>query len=131
MAFWVGQESIVSRYGIYKGVVTQVADPEGLGRIRAQIPQVLGNLESDWAWPAQPNVSDIQPLDPGDPVWILFEGGDVTHPVWLGTWQKTGTAAPPPPGTTADIAALQAALDALQQRVDDEAVMHWMTRVTS
>lgn len=86
---------------IYKGVVTQTADPEGLGRLKAQVPQLFGPQETDWAWPAQPNIRSIVSLEPGDPVWIMFESGDPAHPVWLGTWLKTGATPPllpvPPP----------------------------------
>jgi hypothetical protein len=107
----------INFFGIYKGVVTQVDDPENLGRIKAQIPQVLGQSESDWAWPAQPNIAGITPLDPGDPVWVIFEGGDPHYPVWLGTWMKVGTALPPLPDVEAEL--------------EDENITHWMTRVTS
>ncbi|HET7110114.1 MAG TPA: phage baseplate assembly protein V [Gemmatimonadales bacterium] len=102
----------MSRYGVFRGTVTTSADPEELGRLKAVVPQVFGQLETEWAWPAQPNVSDIQPLDPGDPVWIMFEAGDLHKPVWLGTWMKVGAVLPPPPGSTADIAALQAQVTA-------------------
>jgi hypothetical protein len=131
----MGQESLLMDfYGVYKGMATQTADPEGLGRLKAQVPQVLGNEETDWAWPAQPNIAGVPALQPGAPVWILFEGGDPHHPVWLGTWAKVGGALPPLPDVTANtasITALQVALAALQQQVDDNAVVHWMTRVTS
>lgn len=92
----------MARYGVYRALVTQTADPEGLGRIRAQVPQVLGNQETDWAWPSQPNIAGIVGLDPGDPVWIMFEGGDIAHPVWVGTWGRTGTTAPPLPVAPSD-----------------------------
>lgn len=81
--------------GVYRGLVTNTADPEALGRLKAQVPQLLGQEETDWAWPSQPNIGGVVPLIPGDPVWIIFEGGNTHHPVWLGTWRKVG--APPAP----------------------------------
>lgn len=89
---------------IYKGQVTQTTDPEGLGRLKALVPQLLGHQETDWAWPVQPNIANVVPLNPGDPVWIMFEGDDRQHPVWLGTWLPVGHAlpalpTPPPPPT--------------------------------
>lgn len=81
--------------GLYRGLVTNTADPEGLGRLKAQVPQLLGQEETDWAWPAQPNIGGITPLVAGDPVWIIFEGGNTHHPVWLGTWRKVGALPAP------------------------------------
>lgn len=77
-------------YGLYRGLVLNTYDPEGLGRLKAQVPQVLGQLESEWAWPAVPNLANLPMLEIGDPVWIAFEGGDVGKPVWVGTWAKPG-----------------------------------------
>ena len=92
----------MARYGIYKGVVTQTTDPEGLGRLKAQVPQVFGPQETDWAWPAQPNLASLPALSAGDPVWIMFEGGDPNHPVWVGTWQKIGGSYPSLPVPPSD-----------------------------
>ena len=83
-------------WGLYRGLVTNTADPEGLGRLRAQVPAVLGQLETEWAWPVTPNIRGIAPLGPGDPVWIAFEGGEVRRPVWLGTWERPEAALPWP-----------------------------------
>lgn len=41
-----------SKYpGFYRAIVADNADPEGLGRIRMIVPQVLGEHITDWAWP--------------------------------------------------------------------------------
>ena len=37
-------------YGIYRGVVVDTNDPENLGRIKFQVPQVLGTAVTNWAW---------------------------------------------------------------------------------
>lgn len=99
-------------YGVYKGIVTQTTDPEGLGRIKAQIPQLFGQQESDWAWPSTPNIRSIVPLVAGHPVWIMFEGGDPAHPVWIGTWSAQGQAYDVLPVSSVDPSALNAEIAA-------------------
>lgn len=93
-------------YGIYRGICWNTSDPEGLGRIQVKVVSVLGDEVSDWAWPCYPpnwRKNLLQPLndpqggtlapelisqtpDPGTGVWVMFEAGDVSHPVWLGTF---------------------------------------------
>ena len=84
-------EQLRSRfYGKYRGVVTDNEDPEKLGRIRAKVPAVLADVESPWALPcvpyAGPNQGQytIPPVDAG--VWIEFEGGNPSCPIWSGAW---------------------------------------------
>lgn len=77
-------------YGKYRGIVTNVNDPENLGRIRARVPEVLDDVESPWALPCTPYAGNgsgaytIPPKDAG--VWIEFEAGDPARPVWTGCW---------------------------------------------
>ena len=82
-------------YGKYRGVVTQNADPDKRGRIKARVPAVLAEQESGWALPCVPyragrlQQRDIPP--PGTPVWIEFEGGDLDQPIWSGRfWMARG-----------------------------------------
>jgi phage baseplate assembly protein gpV len=82
-------------YGKYRGFVTDNSDPDNLGRVRAKVPRVLGDEESGWALPAFPyggaseqgffNVPDV-----GAGVWIEYEGGDLSYPIWTGTWFTSG-----------------------------------------
>jgi Type VI secretion system/phage-baseplate injector OB domain len=131
----MGQEGLLmALYGLYRGTVSNNSDPEGLGRLKVIVPQALGQNETDWAWPAGPNVRDIAPLDIGDPVWVGFEGGAVTHPVVVGTWAPVGRKLDTLPRDDT----LQAEIDALTNQAgvlsgieNDIAVLHWMTRVTS
>ena len=37
-------------YGIYRGVVANTNDPDKLGRIKLQVPQILGSAVTNWAW---------------------------------------------------------------------------------
>ena len=43
-----------SYYGKYRGIVTDVEDPENRCRIRATVPAVLGETPCGWAMPAMP-----------------------------------------------------------------------------
>jgi hypothetical protein len=80
-------------YGVYRGVVVDNADPLNKGRLRLQVPQVLLSEETGWAWGMnQPGVSRALPaLNEG--VFVVFEGGDPSFPIWMGT----AIASPPAP----------------------------------
>jgi hypothetical protein len=74
-------EQTRSRYfGKYRGLVQDVEDPETLGRLRAQVPEVYGDADSPWAFPvvpfAGPNHGLVLLPEVGDGVWIEFEAGD-------------------------------------------------------
>jgi hypothetical protein len=75
--------------GPFRGIVTNTTDPAGLNRIKAVVPQLFGNssTEIDWALPCQPPGYVSMPPSPGQGVWIMFEGGDINYPVWMGMWQ--------------------------------------------
>ena len=81
-------------YGKYRGKVSDVNDPLKLGRIRAIVPAVLGEEESGWALPSLPFAGPtmgqytIPPVDAG--VWIEFEAGDPSLPVWTGCFWSSG-----------------------------------------
>lgn len=81
-------------YGKYRGVVTDVNDAEQVGRLRALVPAVLGELASPWALPCAPyagpdvGLHAIPPV--GAAVWIEFEGGDPSRPIWSGGWWGRG-----------------------------------------
>lgn len=81
-------------YGKYRGTVTDDRDPRDQGRIRARIPEVLGDEDSGWALPCTPYAGDGTGLftvpPPGTGVWIEFEAGDPSRPVWSGCWWTEG-----------------------------------------
>ncbi len=78
-------------WGKYRGTVTDAADPERRGRVKARVPDVLGDQESGWAMPcvpvggAQTGFFGVPKTDAG--VWIEFEHGDPDYPVWVGCWR--------------------------------------------
>jgi Type VI secretion system/phage-baseplate injector OB domain len=77
-------------YGKYRGIVSDIDDPEGLGRLRAQVPAVYGEQLSPWALPcapyAGPGVGLFAVPPAGAAVWVEFEGGDTSLPIWSGGW---------------------------------------------
>jgi uncharacterized protein involved in type VI secretion and phage assembly len=82
-----------SRYfGKYRGVVTDV-DASTM-RVKASVPSVLGGVSSGWASPCVPyagsQVGFMMLPDVGTGVWIEFEGGDVSYPIWVGGYWRDG-----------------------------------------
>lgn len=81
-------------FGRYRGEVADVEDPKGIGRLRARVPEVLGDVETGWALPSFPASGDgsgvfaVPPVGAG--VWVEFEGGDPARPVWVGGWFPEG-----------------------------------------
>lgn len=78
-------------YGKYRGYAHDVADPEGRGRIRAIVPRLLGeSTPTGWALPSAPYAGPDQGFfavpEQGTGVWMEFEEGDLSRPIWSGTW---------------------------------------------
>jgi hypothetical protein len=77
-------------YGKYRGYVADVDDPQQLGRIQAAVPRLLGDTLTGWAMPCSPYAGPDQGLftvpDVGSGVWIEFEQGDLSRPIWSGMW---------------------------------------------
>jgi hypothetical protein len=94
-------------YGKYRGVVLNNIDPTLRGRITAMVPEVLGVIPSGFAEPCVPyagTTSGLYAIPPiGAGVWIEFEAGDASRPIWTGCWWAAGEAplnhlmAPPTP----------------------------------
>jgi len=79
-------------YGKYRGIVTDV-DSSTL-RIKATVPAVLGSVPTGWALPCVPYAGDGVGFfflpEGGAGVWIEFEGGDVSYPIWTGCYWRSG-----------------------------------------
>lgn len=101
-------------YGKYRGVVTDVDAPTM--RIKASVPSVFGaGATSGWCSPcvpyAGPQVGFVMLPEPGSGVWIEFEGGDVSFPIWTGCYWNSGDI---PSGTSADLKAIVTKAGSLQ-----------------
>ena len=90
-------------YGKFRGIVEDSRDPLGLARLKASVPEALGEEPSAWAMPCMPFTSPesegtlaIPPV--GTNVWIEFEHGDPRQPIWSGCFWTT---APDVPNLTA------------------------------
>jgi uncharacterized protein involved in type VI secretion and phage assembly len=85
-------------YGKYRGFVTDNADPEKKGRVRVKVPSLFGDEALDWALPCLPfgGLADqgfFTVPEIGAQLWVEFEGGDRSRPLWTGTfWQAQGDA---------------------------------------
>jgi uncharacterized protein involved in type VI secretion and phage assembly len=92
-------------YGKYRGIVVDSTDRLGLGRLKATVPEVLAAIPTGWAWPcvpyAGPGAGFFSVPLPGSGVWIEFEGGDVSRPIWSGCFWGTGEVPVPPPAGVA------------------------------
>lgn len=65
--------------GVYRGVVADTNDPQGLGRVRLQVVSVYGTSLSGWA---PPMISAETPAA-GTVVMVMFIEGSPDAPVWL------------------------------------------------
>jgi hypothetical protein len=75
-------------------MVTDNDDPKQIARLKARVPEVLAGEDTGWALPAVPYAGDnaglhlVPPVGAG--VWIEFEAGDVSRPIWTGCWWPEG-----------------------------------------
>jgi uncharacterized protein involved in type VI secretion and phage assembly len=80
-------------FGKYRGVVEDNEDSTGRGRIKVRVPAVLGEL-AVWAMPCVPyagaGVGLYAMPDVGTGVWVEFEAGDPSYPVWTGCFWADG-----------------------------------------
>ena len=74
-------------FGKYRGTVSDNADPTNRGRLKVKVPSVLGTVEA-WAMPCVPyagaSVGFYSLPEPGTGVWVEFEAGDPSYPIWSG-----------------------------------------------
>jgi hypothetical protein len=78
-------------YGKYRGTVINNVDPLLRGRLMLEVPDVTGLVPSSWAEPCVPlagpsgppmGVYMVPPIGTG--VWVEFERGDPSKPIWVG-----------------------------------------------
>ena len=80
-------------FGKYRGTVTDNDDPTSRGRVKVRVPAVLGELEC-WAMPCVPyagnGVGFYALPESGAGVWVEFEAGDPSFPIWTGCFWADG-----------------------------------------
>lgn len=78
-------------YGKYRGTVTEV--DAATMRIKAKVPLVLGQQPTGWCMACVPyagaSVGFAFLPEVGSGVWIEFEGGDVSYPIWTGFYWRS------------------------------------------
>jgi uncharacterized protein involved in type VI secretion and phage assembly len=88
--------------GIIVGLVTNINDPERLGRVRVAFP-TLEDQESDWARIVTPMGGKSRGFhfrpEVDDEVLVAFEAGDPRRPYVLGAMWSKPDAPPPDDGT--------------------------------
>jgi uncharacterized protein involved in type VI secretion and phage assembly len=79
-------------YGKYRGIATDV-DSSTL-RIKAKVPSVLGTQPTGWCRHCVPYAGQDVGIaflpEVGSGVWIEFEGGDPSMPIWTGCYWRDG-----------------------------------------
>lgn len=92
-------------YGKYRGVVVDVDD--ATMRIKATVPSVLGDQSTGWCMPCVPYAGKDAGFaflpEVGAGVWIEFEAGDLSFPIWSGCYWHEGEI---PSDAKADVKAI-------------------------
>ena len=91
-------------FGKYRGVVTDV--DAATMRVKAKVGRIA-EVDLGWATPcvpyAGPKVGFCMLPETGSGVWIEFEGGDPSYPIWVGCYWRDGEV---PPDAAKDVKAV-------------------------
>jgi hypothetical protein len=71
--------------GLYRGIVADNSDPLNRGRLKVRVPQVLFDATTDWCPGEFSPGAGLPTIEVGTEIWVMFEGGDPSFPVWTGT----------------------------------------------
>lgn len=105
-------------FGKYRATIAKNEDPKNRGRLLVEVPTVLPDQQV-WALPCVPYAGPkigtyfIPPV--GARVWVEFEGGDTSHPIWVGCYWGEDEA----PDTDPAVKVIQT--DKFTIRIDDDA----------
>ena len=85
-------------YGKYRGTVVSNLDPKRQGRLFVEATDALGLFPSNWAMPCVP-IGGLQfgayfVPPPGAGVWVEFEQGNPSKPIWTGFYASATTDPP-------------------------------------
>lgn len=80
-----------SYFGKYRAIVVDNIDPQKRGRVKLTIPSILGTEETDWALPCFPfggakQYGFYMVPEIGSRVWVEFEEGNLSYPIWIGSF---------------------------------------------
>lgn len=115
-------------FGKYRGIVRNNQDPINRGRLEVLVPTVM-DQESVWAMPCVPYAGDNMGFytmpEPGTGVWVEFEAGDPSYPIWVGCFwaddqlpqNERSTSATPPLKIIRSKEGLMVTLDDQQQAI--------------
>jgi hypothetical protein len=88
-------DSIKTLNGIYKATVTDNKDPKKQNRLKVSLQffnTPIGStkkpLSTDWISPVTPSGLDLPGPSIGQGVWVMFQAGDPSFPVWIGEFGK-------------------------------------------
>jgi hypothetical protein len=111
-------------------VIVDNTDPAALGRVRADVPRL--GIKTEWALPCLPptglSCGLLTVPAVGRQVWVEFEEGDITKPVWTGALWEPGEASATPPPVVHVEAAAQIHLAALVVRAGSSGASHPVVR---
>ena len=95
----IAQEAQRRFYGKFRGFVVDNEDPEKRGRLRLSVPAVLGEAVTGWALPcvafgglADQGLFMVPEVDAQ--VFVEFLAGELSDPVWTGTFWRTESDVP-------------------------------------
>lgn len=80
-------------FGKYRGIVKENEDETGRGRLQVIVPAVMGD-QPVWAMPCVPYAGNgvgffaLPAKETG--VWVEFEAGDPSFPIWVGCFWADG-----------------------------------------
>lgn len=89
-----GMETLGKYYSFYRGFVSDNRDPENLARVKVLVPGIIEEDIDYWAWPLGKfsgkgyGINSIPQI--GSTIYVAFELGDPSQPLWLHGWQGEG-----------------------------------------
>ena len=114
-------------YGVVIGQVTDIADPDGMFRVKVALPWLSDDYESWWARVAAPGAGNGRGLawlpEIGDEVLVAFGHGDVRAPYVIGGLYNGVDAPPLGSGQLIDAASGQVVRRACVSRTGHELVL--------
>jgi len=120
--------SAPAHFGVYPAIVTDIVDPDRLGRIEVRFPWLGTDGDRDvraWATLCTPYADDEQGLEilpeVGSQVVVAFEAGNLRRPYIVGAAWNGRTSQPHTPERTNNLRQLRSRSDSRLQFDDDQA----------